>query len=337
MNSLGLPDLLTSGRLSRDLAQTNRDLVRVSEELSTGLKSDPVEASGGDATRLYALERDIATNDTRADIIVLTKGRTEAAQLALARTGGAVGEFGAPLAAAADRNDLATAARIGQAARSAFEDVVGAINGRFADRSLFAGASANGAALAEAEDILADIATRVTGAPDAATALAAIDDYFFTDPAGFETTGYVGSTSNAPAAEIGEGEFLDYAPRGDDPAIRQTLAALAAAAVAAEELAPTLTDAARLTMFSDAARQSIAARDAVTAREADLGVAQERIEAASVRNEAEATLLDIARNRFIARDPFEAATEFAALEAQLQSIFTITARLSSLSLTGFLR
>ena len=37
------------------------------------------------------------------------------------------------------------------------------------------------------------------------------------------------------------------------------------------------------------------------------------------------------------RDPFEAATEFAALEAQLQSIFTITARLSSLSLTGFLR
>ena len=60
MTTLGVPDLLLSNRISRDLGQVNADLVRASNELATGLRQDPVAASGGDPSRLYALDRDIA-------------------------------------------------------------------------------------------------------------------------------------------------------------------------------------------------------------------------------------------------------------------------------------
>ncbi len=78
------------------------------------------------------------------------------------------------------------------------------------------------------------------------------------------------------------------------------------------------------------------AGDLVTLR-ARVGTAEAAIERAAVRNGAEATQLEIARNRIIAVDPFRAATELQSLEVQLETLFTITARLSRLKLTDFLR
>ena len=71
--------------------------------------------------------------------------------------------------------------------------------------------------------------------------------------------------------------------------------------------------------------------------QARLGVAEERIEIASVRVEAERSTLERALNDIVARDPYEAAAEFQALQIQLETVFGVTARLSSLSLNNFLR
>ncbi|MEM0924182.1 MAG: flagellar biosynthesis protein FlgL, partial [Pseudomonadota bacterium] len=64
---------------------------------------------------------------------------------------------------------------------------------------------------------------------------------------------------------------------------------------------------------------------------------EQRIEVARVRNLSEEEFLSRARLSIIGRDQFEAAAEFTALEAQLESIFQITARLSGLTLNNFLR
>lgn len=335
--NIGVPDLLASDRLARDMAQVNRNLERVSREVSTGLRDDPVAASGGDPSRLYAIDRKLSAIDTRLTNLQLGAVRGEVIQSSLQRVQDLVGEVGVELAAAAERRDIAAADRYAEAARSAFESVVNTLNSSFADRSLFSGAATDGPALADGDVILAEVAARVAAAPDAATAMTAIDDYFFNDPTGFETTGYLGSTSDAPATEIADGERVSLATRADDNAIRGALAALAAAVVGAERAAPALSEFERLELLGAAAGAGIAARDGVINLRATIGVAEERIETAQVRTEAEKTVLELSRNRFVLRDQFEAAAEFTALETQLQSIFTITSRLSSLSLTGFLR
>jgi flagellar hook-associated protein 3 FlgL len=45
----------------------------------------------------------------------------------------------------------------------------------------------------------------------------------------------------------------------------------------------------------------------------------------------------MARSDIVSVDPFEVATELQNLQVQLETIYTITARLSGLSLTKYLR
>lgn len=332
-----LPDLLSTSRMSRDMVSVNSQLNRAAEELTTGLKSDLVAATKGDPTRLYALERDISMLGVRKNNLAAAQGRSEVTQSALTGVKEALATIDVDLAATSERGDFASAQRIASGGRAAFETVIQALNARYGERSLFSGADAAGPSLASADDILTEIETRVAGAADPAAVQAIIDDYFFTDPAGFETTGYLGSTSDASAIELADGERLDYAVRADDPAVRAALASLAAVVVGAEELAPALGQGQRLELFTDASLDVINAQGLVIDVQARLGVAEERIEIASVRVEAERSTLERALNDIVARDPYEAAAEFQALQIQLETVFGVTARLSSLSLNNFLR
>ena len=68
-----------------------------------------------------------------------------------------------------------------------------------------------------------------------------------------------------------------------------------------------------------------------------LGLSEQRLEEASVRISARRDALDIAWNDATSRDPFDAATEFQAVEQQLERVFAVTARMSRLTLLDFLR
>ena len=118
---------------------------------------------------------------------------------------------------------------------------------------------------------------------------------------------------------------------------KDVLKALALAVVGAEGSFAGATDAQRLDVMGAAAQSGLDSVGGLIALRGELGVSEARIEDAAVRIEGEISILGQARNNFVTKDPFVAASEFAALEAQLQAVFQVTARLSSLSLNNFLR
>ena len=69
----------------------------------------------------------------------------------------------------------------------------------------------------------------------------------------------------------------------------------------------------------------------------DLGYAEARIEDSKVRQEAEASSLEIARNTLLGVDPFDVATRLTDAQQRLESLYAVTARLSRLTLSDFLR
>ena len=79
------------------------------------------------------------------------------------------------------------------------------------------------------------------------------------------------------------------------------------------------------------------AKEGVVQLSAELGMAQGQISKALSRDESELDALELARNGITGVDPYEAASRFTALEGQLQSMYAITARLSALNLTNFLK
>ncbi|KGJ19555.1 hypothetical protein IX55_09810 [Paracoccus sanguinis] len=64
---------------------------------------------------------------------------------------------------------------------------------------------------------------------------------------------------------------------------------------------------------------------------------QESIDQALARNVAEGSALSIARSDILAADPYQTASELTQTEANLQNLYALTARMTKLSLTDYIR
>ena len=67
------------------------------------------------------------------------------------------------------------------------------------------------------------------------------------------------------------------------------------------------------------------------------GSSQERIAQETSRLNAENTSMGIYRNKMVSADQFETASNLQQVQLQLETHYTVTARLSRLSLVGYLR
>jgi flagellar hook-associated protein 3 FlgL len=70
---------------------------------------------------------------------------------------------------------------------------------------------------------------------------------------------------------------------------------------------------------------------------ARLGTVEGQIEAASTRNNSETSSLQIARNGITGVDPYETASKLEATRQQIEMLYTLTSRISRLSLVDYLR
>jgi flagellar hook-associated protein 3 FlgL len=246
-------------------------------------------------------------------------------------------ELAIDLSSAAARPDLAAALLHAGTARTAFADAVGLLNTQVAGQSLFAGTATDGAALAPADAILAELDAIAAAAPDAASASAAIDAYFAkSPPGGFRTGGYLGAAQDLTPVAIGDGQRLDYGVRADEDRIVAVLKAEAKAAVVAGG-AFAARDGERLALIATAGTDLLAAKEGLQALRSEIGSRQEAVEDARAARVSERETLGLARTAIVATDPLEAASAYQTLQVQLETIYTITARLASLRFTNFLR
>ena len=70
--------------------------------------------------------------------------------------------------------------------------------------------------------------------------------------------------------------------------------------------------------------------------QARIGASEGQVQRARTEVLAEAQALDMARTELIGVDPYETAVSLQSAETQLQTLYSVTARLSRLSLTSFL-
>jgi flagellar hook-associated protein 3 FlgL len=218
-------------------------------------------------------------------------------------------------------------------ARGRLASAVGLINSQASGRAVFSGVATNAVPLGSAEDMLTALETAAIGATTAGQVEAAVNGWF-ADPLGFGAF-YQGGAALS-AAPIAPGETADLSTTAMDPAIRDTLAGFAMAALIDRGmLAGNLDERARL---AQTAGQTLhRTGDARITLAARIGTVEAQIEAARTRNSAEETSLGILRSDIGSVDPYEAATRLETIRAQLESLYLVTARVSRLSLAEYLR
>ena len=139
-----------------------------------------------------------------------------------------------------------------------------------------------------------------------------------------------------PSGASGEGRSETLSTTAGDPALRDTLKGLAVVALMGQGLLSASTTDQHALLLAAGSRL-LNTNDDLTGLRAGIGFAEERIETARVRGEAEATGLEAALGVLINADPYETALCLQEAETRVATIYTITARISSLSLVAVLR
>lgn len=336
MSFVSVGDMMGSFRLQHRSLEIREKLDELGFELASGQKEDVAKSVSGDLRPLSSLKRVLTLNEVfkqnaheaslmasglQDTLNILELVATQSVQIVLAAK---VSESEAQITASS------------KDASQKLEMVMGALNVKIAGRSIFAGQDSDGPAMAASETLLSMLDAALSGASTATAGLAAIDSFFDDPGGGFETSIFLGSAQTFGEQKLSETESVAFVPTALDENIRNTIKGLATAALLSRGF---LEDAGaeRSELLTASGEKLLAAAGGIVELQADIGRAQERIEMSQSQNSAQRSALQIALAAITTADPYETATKFQAVEGQLEALYTVTAKLSNLSLTGFLR
>ena len=334
MQPTGFSDLAASLQTRRDNARLNNELIRLTQELSSGRRSDVTSGVSGDFGPLAAFQRDLAAIDSFTQTGQEARLIAQAGQEVLNQISVAASDNSTALLLVVTNPDPELITKAAGTARQNFEAAIAGLNTNVAGRSVFAGQAFGSAATVDADTILADLVT-ATAAETTAAGVEAIVDAYFAPGGGFETTAYLGEVVASPT-RLGSGETAQPTLIATDPRITETLAQTAKAALL--DMGVLIAPAAeRATLAGNAGQALLEASASLTDARADIGIAEEALERSLTRLAAEKSSTEIALGEIVNADPYETASRLQETEVRLESLYILTGRLAALSLANFLR
>ncbi|NDW54184.1 flagellin [Aliiroseovarius sp. PrR006] len=329
-------DLASTFLTRRHSTQLRQEMTRLSTELSTGRKTDLGANTTGGYGAIAGLEHSLKLMSSHAQATNEARLMAETTQVALTTIHTQAQDLSTGLIAARSANNVTMLQTTALDAEQKFASIISKLNAGAGGRSLFAGAATDGPALADADTIITELMTAISGEVTAAGVSSAIDDWFNTPGGGFDTLGYQGADESYGPIRLGNGETATLPVRANDPEIRTLLAAVAKTVVLAEgALSGDLDQQKSLAEMSSNALLS--AVDDTTMLQARVGAVEARIENAVAHNTAEQHSLELSYNELTAADPFDTAARLEELYSQLEALYTTTAHLSKLSFTDYMR
>lgn len=334
MSTTSLGDLAQSFTLRQRNSVLRTEMSRLTEELSTGRVSDLRQVLQGNYSYLTDLERKLEVLQGYKVATTEATHFADGMQTALER----VEDIGQSLSGSlitSGTSSIGTAVNDTAAeAGNALEALMATLNTKVSGRSLFGGTATDRPPLASADDLLAALGTAVGGATSVADIQTAAQAWF-DDPAGFDAVIYQGATTGLSPFAASDTDRISLDVRATDSRLKDMIRLVAVTALA-DDAALALDAQQKSELFLDAGTRMLGARDGITSLRAGVGYVEARIDAAATRNAAEMTSLDFARGALLGVDPYETATKLEDVQFQLQSLYSVTVRMSQLSLVNFL-
>ena len=335
MSLIGFGDLAQSHLMRRHMTETKGAMTQLSQELTTGQAADTPRHLSGDMGPLLAIDTSLARLQGYGSVTRELALFGEAMQTALATVSDVALEAANSLVAASGTSATTHVETAATAAHSALKSAISTLNTRFGDRTLFAGMATNAQAVTDSDTLLQALETAISsaGANDVASVESAVDAWF-ASPGGYGATGYLGADPLDPVP-VSNGETAALTVTANDPALQETLKGLAIAALVDRGIFPGQ-HGLRKDLAQRAGERLLASETDRAHLAASVGSVQAQIETAQTRNSSETTALSIARAGLLEIDSYDAATRLQDAETQLQLIYTLTSRMSRLSLADYL-
>lgn len=337
MNYVSIGDMAQAFQMRRHNVELQKHLTRLTEEMTTGVKADMAEAVSGDFRALAGIDRSLETLEAYATATSEAELFASSLQAALGVAADIASDLGPALLGSATSASPTLISTAAADVRQKFGAVVSALNTQVADRYLLSGTATDQRPVADAEAILAALTTATAGQTTASGIEAAVTAWFDAPAGGggYLDLAYNGSSAPLAPFQIGPGTTATIDLTAADGGLRDLLKGLALGALV-DTGALAGNDAGRTQLIKSAGKGLTASGTALAGLRARVGTAEAQIADTATRNSAEASALKIARNGIIAADPYETASALEAVQTQIETLYTLTARLSRLSLTDYL-
>ncbi|WP_435256722.1 flagellin [Thioclava sp. FR2] len=334
MSGVSFGDLAQSYLLKSRIGSLKSQTLRLSDELASGRKADVAASVAGDLTTLSALEHSRALSQGFLAASRDAAHKLDARQSVLGVVSQHLTSAMQALGLASQDSGFSQVKRIADDARSLFSEAIQQLNTQIAGRPLFAGMATNGKAIADGKLIIGEL-NSLTSSARTADEIAGIVSDWFDDPAGFESFAYQGQATEPPAVLSPEGQTV-AGTTALDPKIKAALAGLALASLI-DHPALTPTGADRMSLRERALSMLYSGQDDVTDLASRIGADQSRIAGLQSRYQAEDLSFQIAISEIVTADPAQTAMELEAVRTNLETVYSVTARISRLTLADFLR
>lgn len=336
MQFTSIGDLAHSFHMRAHNTRLKQELIRLSESLASGQHSDMSKQLRGEFSNLSSVERSIQALSAHKTTASETRTLLETAQIALETVQDLGTDLGPSLISAGNSGHPAILRTTSNDAAQKFDSAVAALNVRIADRSVFSGMATDRSALAGASDILEELKTLVGGMSDVQDVITTVAAWFNDPGGGYETFAYKGSDNALAPIPISETEEVQFDATAEASALRTTLQSFALGAIAVDlPLISNNQDQAYI--MKEAGELMLTSQSDVAILRADIGAMEAYTASATARNEAALSTFKIMQTDLYSADPFEVATQLEVTQTQLEAVYTLTARISRLSLADYLR
>ncbi|PYF11936.1 flagellar hook-associated protein 3 FlgL [Rhodobacter viridis] len=337
MKYISVGDMSQTYLMRRHNVQLKSTISRLSDEMISGISQDLGTAVGGDFTALAAIDRSIARGDAYKQVATETDLMAGTQQDALEMIQGHAEAIGSTLVSASFTASYSMIDSGAQNAAARFSAVVDALNVNVAGRYVFSGTTTDTKPVASTDTIISGLEAAIGGLNAAEDIVNAVDDWF--DAAvgdnGYLDQAYIGSADSLAPVRLSETDTTQLTITAADPTIRNMLKGFAMATLVARDLVPSNTET-RALVIRAAGERITAGQSELTNLSSELGTVEGIISDAQTRNSAQQTALGLARKDLIGVDDYESATALEAAQSQMQTLYTLTSRLTKLSLTDYL-
>ncbi|SMX26144.1 flagellar hook-associated protein FlgL [Pelagimonas phthalicica] len=332
MQSVG--DMARALVLRTNQVRLREEMDKLAVEVSTGFVTDSAKHLNGDLTSLQEIDRTLSKleayriNTTEASYITSTM------QTSLDEIQSRSQTLSQTLIAADLTPTDPLLNTMSVDAANTLDQVMTGMNRSVAGRTLFGGVATDRPAVADSEDMLADLRVLLAGE----TTLAGIEaqlDTFFGAGGTYDTVTYEGSNTGLAPFQLSETDSANVDIRASDPVFKEMLKPLAMAALASDGSLGFDTEL-QVEILSAAGRDLLGAQQSMVELRAGLGALEARIEETTTRNAAETSSASLARLELVGTDQYESAAKYESIRGQLESLYAITARSQRLSLAGYL-
>lgn len=335
MTGITLGDMAKGFQAQRAAGAAKLRISQLSSALSTGRAADTNTALRGNYERLAELHHQHQLNKAFLQNSARIATDLNAMQAILQKITEPVKQVATQFLQMGPESDGGKVNRAVSEARTMFTQTVSDLNGATAGRTMFAGVNDDRPALTPAATILAEVQAHISGMTVPSDISAAIEDWFMTPGGGYDQNAYLGGAASTERLAINQSSGV-FGPEitAATPEIRKILAQYAKVAVLSETQ---LNDIGKGNVIRTAGQELFGADYGLIELSASLGQIQERIEVNRVHLVSSNAAIDLARNSLTAVDQFETATSLQNALAQLDALYTVTARSANLSLVGYMR